>query len=1500
MATTAAIDLLIQLRDEASAALGAIGGNLNHLDQQAQHTQGLWGTLFSNATNIASSIDLVKGLAGGVIGLASSFISGNAEFERYETQFGVLMGSADAAKQRLADLAQFGASTPFELPELVKADKVLVAFGLHSEDTAAKFGVSGEQILTTIGDVAAGTGVSFEELSLTFGKFASGATGEAIARFQELGIATKEEMAGWGLQFSKSGELLTPAREAFSVLESHVREKFGGMMAAQSQTFEGMVSNLQDWWGATKRTIAEPIFDQLKIGLGAALGVLTAPSTMAAIQNTAQMIAQGIGGTIQFISNTVIPSFVTGWGYVQQGLATAQPWFDAIASTANTLAGVFQGFVTTIWPTIDAIGAFAIGIGDLGTVFDFLADLVGPTLGALLTDGIGVLQSYAQVWIDLGATIMQVASALMAGDLAGAWAALTGGFAQVVADYQFYAQSMAGLIMEIATAIMNAVTTYAPLIYQQVLTWGAAFVDWITPYIPIVLTYLQTFAASIWAWIVEQAPILYQQVLTWGQAFVDWISPYASLALTVLSEWVAGLWAWVQQQAPIWLIQLLTWGRALVDWVVPYIPIALAALQEFGASVLAWVSEQVGPLLASFSAWANSVVAWIPGAIVSFLGAWPGMLGSFLDWIAGAVGPILAQLGTWAIAFVQWILPMLPPFLAGLGGLLGALLAFIVETAVVIASKVVVWAASFLGWIAANVLPALPGLLATILTSILSFIGGAVAGITLGVAGWGVALLAWVKDVLPKIPGALAGILKSIVAWITGINPTVLDSALKLGENIINGIISGVKSAGSALFGALKDMAKGALDAAKSALGIASPSKVMAQEIGAPIVDGIVAGLVQRSPKAVQAMLDLASSMFDVVSKGVEAFGKLTQLGTIPQSAILNFSDAIQRTLTEFAERQRVWDKAGMSAASQFTRKAGEVVEMLIKGVELLTGIANLATPSRAALSAFADAMGWVMTEIVRVSTYDLRLSLTAAVEFASGAKAVLETISVGVTALNSLADFVRPAPGVIQQFADVVAWLVSRFVIVGEWMSGQALGAAGAFAAAAGQVFAVVASGVDALLKLGDFVRPVPGLIQTFTDVVAWLVSRFAQAGQWMAGPVLTAAGAFADGAGKVVGVIAAGVDGLLKLGEFVRPAPGAIQIFTDVIAWLVSRFVEVGQWIGQRGVAAAAVFAEGAGKAISIIGAGVDGFIKLADFKGVSRQAIDLFAAGLSETLAALVVVAQRFAVEAVAAAAIFGEGAGKAVGFIGQAVDSFTKLADVGEVPATAIDIFAANVVLVVTRLQSLASTVSADALTAAGVFGANVAATVKSVNDALQGFATLGKSSDIGSSVLGAFVDTLNQLIADTERILVPAAENIGAALVFGIADGIQAQIPYLVATLQNAAYTMVDTVQGALGIASPSKVFEQIGQYAGQGMVGGMAAMQPALAGAGAGLGMAAVGGAGAAVSGRAGGGGGDVIVNIGTGAFTLNGAQGGIGEKELRRLAQLIKEEIANERGTRG
>ena len=339
----------------ASKSVSAFGSTLQGILAVAG------GNLLSGAiTGVAKSI-------GGLASAAGSFvkegIASNAQFEDFSTRFKVLLGSAEAAQTRMEELAEFGKRTPFELPGVVKADLVLQSFGFHAEDATQKFGFSGDKIREIAGDVASGTGAAFEEIAGYLGRFASGSTGEAIMRFQELGIVTREELSKMGLSFNNAGSLilgtggnveklndqLEVARMRYSemaaggkasessllaaqnrieeltqkiqaasgstmdlggateIVLQAMAEKYGGLMAAQSMTLNGLLSNLADWKDNTIREITAPIFELLRDKLAGFVEWLSGPKVAGMIDHTVRIITGLFGSFRYIIDNIVIP-----------------------------------------------------------------------------------------------------------------------------------------------------------------------------------------------------------------------------------------------------------------------------------------------------------------------------------------------------------------------------------------------------------------------------------------------------------------------------------------------------------------------------------------------------------------------------------------------------------------------------------------------------------------------------------------------------------------------------------------------------------------------------------------------------------------------------------------------------------------------------------------------------------------------------------------------------------------------------------------------------------------------------------------------------------------------------------------------------------------------------------------------------------------------------------------------------------------------------------------
>lgn len=498
---------------------------LDTAEQKADGFGSKIGGFLGNAMKLG-----LAATAGGVVAAIGGIVKGvasNAEFERYQTQFGVLLGSTDKAKERLKELADFGAHTPFELPEVVQADKILQGFGLHSEEAAKKFGFSGKEIRTIAGDVASGTGSSFTEMSLLLGKFSAGATGEAISRMAELGIASRTDLAKMGLEFDKSGALLSPLPEAMNVVLKLMKDKYGGMMDAQSATFEGMISNLQDWVSGTLRTISAPIFEVVKDKLGALLTFLNDPGTMAALNGFANTLASGVGAAMDFLSNTAIPALTAAW--------------------------------QTVWPLLQTAGNF------IGTVIVpnivLLATWIGNNLPAAIAILLGAWQAIQPALQMVTDFIEKHAQAIFAGLVA---------ILLTVVVPAFIAWAFAA-----ASAAVATIAALAPILIPLALIGAAVallYEAWNTNFLGIrdVLTsvwqnYLQPAFAAIWDWLSVAIPAAITTVSNfWNNTLLP--------ALTAV-------WSFIQQYViPIFV--------ALVQTHIAAMKIALQVLANFWTNIL--------------------------------------------------------------------------------------------------------------------------------------------------------------------------------------------------------------------------------------------------------------------------------------------------------------------------------------------------------------------------------------------------------------------------------------------------------------------------------------------------------------------------------------------------------------------------------------------------------------------------------------------------------------------------------------------------------------------------------------------------------------------------------------------------------------------------------------------------------------------------------------------------------------------------------------------------
>lgn len=237
-------------------ALDHTGPGTKSAEAQAKSTsQGL----MSQMANIKAAWDMASGFIAGAAKRMWGAIQESFKFETLTTQFSVLMGDMGKAKERMSDLAEFAAKTPFKLEETVVASRQLHVF------SNGALGAMGS--LKMVGDAAAAVGGNMQEVSFWVGRaysmIAGGKPfGEAAMRLQELGIITPEVR-------TKMEELQAAGAtnaEVWAVLEGRLNT-FKGGMETLSKTGDGLKSTLEDNWTAAVRTFGDAFQSAAKDGI---------------------------------------------------------------------------------------------------------------------------------------------------------------------------------------------------------------------------------------------------------------------------------------------------------------------------------------------------------------------------------------------------------------------------------------------------------------------------------------------------------------------------------------------------------------------------------------------------------------------------------------------------------------------------------------------------------------------------------------------------------------------------------------------------------------------------------------------------------------------------------------------------------------------------------------------------------------------------------------------------------------------------------------------------------------------------------------------------------------------------------------------------------------------------------------------------------------------------------------------------------------------------------
>ncbi|WP_020118806.1 phage tail tape measure protein [Streptomyces canus] len=383
-----------------------------------------------------------------------------------------------------------------------------------------------------------------------------------------------------------------------------------------------------------------------------------------------------------------------------------------------------------------------------------------------------------------------------------------------------------------------------------------------------------------------------------------------------VGRFVVGLWHTVANgTASVW--------RSIVDWVKG----AWHAIASFFTA--AW-HMAVDPLVHGWQMlWRITMTVW--NAISGFFKKWwPLLLVIFAT-------PIAILISLWnhthktleagARAIWNGIASFFKAVWSGIKAVAGLVWAGI--QVAVITPMMSLWGALKAGW------HTISGWLKTAWGVIRSFALTVWSGIKIAIINPLIATWHAISSTMSNIGKAIMSGLKTVLGWAK----SFVSSFVDVGTNIVKGIIHGVESMGSSLFGSVKNIAKGALDAAKNFLGIKSPSRKFA-EIGAYVGAGLIQGLTGSTARVKSAANRIAQMLYrEFGSSGHRHLQALVRRDGAELVKLANQRDRISARLKaankKLGDLQKAWKKTRDDVASSVMQNVSVVTALPEGSVEL-------------------------------------------------------------------------------------------------------------------------------------------------------------------------------------------------------------------------------------------------------------------------------------------------------------------------------------------------------------------------------------------------------------------------------------------------------------------------------------------------------------------------------------------------------------------------------------
>lgn len=431
-------------------------------------------------------------------------------------------------------------------------------------------------------------------------------------------------------------------------------------------------------------------------------------------------------------------------------------------------------------------------------------------------------------------------------------------------------------ISGVISGILNSITTLAPAIGDAIASLVPALVTMIINTAPSLVTAIMQMATSLISSLATTLPPLLPQLI--------------SIVLGVVIELLTN-------SLPPLLDAVLQLVTGLVEALPEIITMIVDALPEIITSIVSFVIGAIPTLInVIFTDLLPALMGAIPSIVLAIMNALPQIVTAIISVIPMIITALIEATPTIIAAIVE----MTPQIIAALLEILIQLPILIWDILVGIVTNIVQWGKEILG-------------------AGKEAIGNLVSNV-------------WqkIKEMPGKIWDGIVGAISRVKEWGTNLAKTGLEAAGKLvskiwetvkalpgklldvGKNLVSGLWQGISNSFDWIIGKIKGWVGSVLNWIKKLFGISSPSKLMRDEVGHYLAEGMAEGIADDA----DAVLGATQGIIDDMNKlgGIDLDRQInTTFGTAGdpayiaaisiQSSIDRLTEMVGQYLPQLAER---------------------------------------------------------------------------------------------------------------------------------------------------------------------------------------------------------------------------------------------------------------------------------------------------------------------------------------------------------------------------------------------------------------------------------------------------------------------------------------------------------------------------------------------------------------------------------------------------------------------